>query len=162
MFHEWTPTLREANYLAGLDAILKRIEYACGLAYGTLSDPQTVDKTATEVATSRQRTFATITDTQKAVQAALNQLLYAMDVWSTLYNLAPAGTYSAVYQFDDSIIVDKDAQFQQDLRLLGQRVMSKVEFRMRNFGEDEATAKKKVAEAQAEAAAEQPTDFFRD
>lgn len=156
LFHEWSPEFREASIISGLDAILKKIEYNCGLAYGTLSDPQSVDKTATEIKTSKQRTYATITDTQKALQDALEQLIWAMDVWVTLGNLAPRSSYATTYHFDDSVIVDSDLQFQQDLRLVGSGIMSKVEFRMRNFGEDEATAKKKIAEVLAE----QPTDII--
>jgi len=156
MFHEWTPTLREENILRGLDAILKRIEYTCGLAYGTLSDPQTIDKTATEIKTSKQRTYATITDTQKAVQDALEQLLYAMDVWATLANLAPRGAYAIAFDFDDSVIVDKDLQFQQDIRLVQAGLMSKVEFRVRNMGEDEEVARARIAEA----AADQPVPLY--
>jgi len=158
LFHEWTPTLREQNILNGLDAILRKIEFACGLAYGTLSNPATVDKTATELKMSNQRSYATISDTQKALKNALDDLLYAMDIWATLDKLAPKGTYSAVYDFDDSIVIDKDLQFQQDMRLVNAGLMSKVEFRMRNFGEDEATAKKKIADVQAEQPKE--TDLF--
>jgi A118 family predicted phage portal protein len=150
LYHEWTPEFRDASIRSGLDAILKRIEYNCGLAYGTLSDPQTVDKTATEIKTSKQRTYATIVDTQKALEDALEELIYAMDVWATLGNLAPAGTYQTVYDFDDSVIVDKDMQFQQDLRLVNQGIMGKVEFRMRNFGESEEIARAKIAEILAE------------
>ena len=159
LFEEWTPTLRQAEYLAGLDAILKRIEFSCGLAYGVLSNPQTVDKTATEIKISRQRTYATISDTQKALKVALEDLLYAMDIWATLYRLAPSGAFSVAFQWDDSVIVDKDAQFQQDLRLVSQGLMSKTEFRMRNFGEDEKTARAKIAEVQAERP--QEADMFQ-
>lgn len=147
LFQEWTPDLREQNILNGLDAILRKIEFSCGLAYGTLSNPQTVDKTATELKIAQQRSYATITDAQKALELALNDLLYAMDIWATLSNLAPKAPYTVTYDFDDSIIVDKDAQFTQDLRLVTTNIMSKVEFRMRNFGEDEATAQAKIDEA---------------
>lgn len=158
LFQEWTPDLREVNILNGLDSILKRIEFNCGLAYGVLSNPQTVDKTATEIKISNQRSYSTIKDTQKALQKASDQLLYAMDVYATLYKLSPKGAYSAVYDFDDSVIVDKDAQFQQDLRLVTSGLMSKIEFRMRNFGEDEKTATEKIAAANAD----QPKDFFNE
>lgn len=157
LYHEWTPEFRDASIRSGLDAILKRIEFNCGLAYGTLSDPQSVDKTATEIKVSNQRSYATITDTQKALEDALEELLYAMDVWATLGRLAPAGSYTTVYDFDDSVIVDKDTQFQQDLRLVGQGIMGKVEFRMRNFGETEEIARARIAEIQAE---QQPVDLF--
>jgi hypothetical protein len=41
-------------------------------------------------------------------------------------------------------------QFQQDLRLVGQGLMSKVEFRMRNFGESEELARAALQEVAAE------------
>jgi A118 family predicted phage portal protein len=153
MFHEWSPQFREASIISGLDAILKKIEFLCGLAYGTISDPNVIANTATEIKMQKQRSFATITDTQKALEEALEQLLYAMDVWATLANLAPSGTYQAVYTFDDSIVADHDTQFAQDTQALGLSVMSKVEFRMRNYGETEAIAKQKIADVQAESAA---------
>jgi len=149
-FHVFSPEFREASILSGLDAILKKIEYNCGLAYGTISDPQVESKTATEIKISKQRTYATVKGMQNALTNALNQLLYAMDVWASLNKLAAPGKYTAVYDYDDSVIVDKDAQFTQDLRVVGQGIMSKVEFRVRNYGEDEETAKKKIAEAQGE------------
>ena len=155
-FDDWTPEFREASILSGLDAILKKVEFNCGLAQGTISAPSTVALTATEIKASKQRTYATIVDTQKALQDALDDLTYAMDVWTTIGNLAPRGDYSAVYYFDDSIVADHDTAFSQDMQVLD-RVMSKVEFRMRNYGEDEATARKMVAMVTAE---QQPVDFF--
>ena len=149
-YHEFTPEFREASILSGLDAVLKKVEYNCGLAYGTISDPQVESKTATEIKISKQRTYATIKGMQASLSTALDQLLYAMDVWSTVYKLVESGKYAAVYDFDDSVVVDKDLQFQQDIRLVQQGLMGKVEFRMRNFGEDEETAKKMIASAQAE------------
>jgi A118 family predicted phage portal protein len=144
-FQEWSPTLRELNILNGLDAILRKIEFTCGLAYGMLSNPATVDKTATELKISQQRSYSTITDCQKNLEEALEQLLWAMDTWATIDNLAPAGTYEAVYEWDDSVIVDKDLQFQQDMRLVTAGLMSKIEFRVRNFGESEELATKMLA-----------------
>jgi A118 family predicted phage portal protein len=91
LYHEWSPDFREAQIKAGLNDIKREIEFKCGLAYGTLSDPETVDKTATELKISRQRSYSTVVDTQKALKDALDQLLWAMDIYTTLYNLAPAG-----------------------------------------------------------------------
>ena len=82
-----------------------------------------------------------------------------MDVWTTLYKLAPAGKYTPVYEFDDSIVVDKDQMFQQDMRLVQNGLMGKVEFRMRNFGEDEETAKKMIALVKSEEP--QEADLFK-
>ena len=158
LFEEWSPDLREQNLLAGLEAILRKVEFTCGLAYGTLSNPQVIDKTATELKISQQRSFVTISDTQKSLEAALEQLLWAMDTWATLAKLAPKGTYSTVYDWDDSIVVDKEVMFTQDLRLVTSSIMSKLEFRMRNMGEDEETAKKQLALVAADM--QQQADVF--
>jgi A118 family predicted phage portal protein len=143
-FHEFTPEFRNAAIQSGLDAILKKIEYTCGLAYGTISDPQTVDKTATEIVSSKQRTFSTIKDMRKAVTACLTQLLYAMDVWATLNKLEAPGKFTTVCKYDDSVITDQEAQKNQDMREVNARLLSRVEYRMRNHGEDEETAIKKI------------------
>jgi A118 family predicted phage portal protein len=150
LFSEWSPEFREASIESGLDTILKKIEYNCGLAYGTISDPMSVEKTATELKMAKQRSYATVTDTQKALQDALEQLIWAMDIWCSLNKLAPLGTYTTVFDFDDSVVTDKDLQFQQDARLVTMGLMSKWEFRMRNFKEDEATAKQKILDVQVE------------
>ena len=158
-FEEWTPTLRQSEIIEGLDAMLKKIEFACGLEYGSLSDPMVQAKTATEIKASKQRTYATITDTQKALQAALEQLLWAMDVWATLERLAPRGPFEAAYTFDDSVVTDHDIQFAQDLQLVSAGIMPKWEFRVRNFGETEEIAKTKIAAIQDEQGTE--TSFFQ-
>lgn len=102
----WSPAIRDTSLFNGYDNILRRIEFNCALAYGTLSDPQTIDRTATEILASKQRSFATVRDVQKAIETAINDLLYAMDVWCDLAGLAPAGSYEAAYDWDDSIIND--------------------------------------------------------
>ncbi len=149
-FKEWAPTLREQSLLNGLETILRKIEFACGLAYGTLSDVQHVDKTATEIKISKQRSASTVIDTQKSLEKALLQLLYAMDVWASIGKLAPNGAYDVSFDWDDSIVVDQESQQAHDSRLVGQGIMSKVEFRMRNFGESEDQAKKMLGMVEEE------------
>jgi len=108
----FAPQLRDESYRRGLDLILKRIEFQCGLAYGTLSDPQSTEKTATEVTASKQRSYSTVRDIQLALQTALDDLVYAMDALTTLYQLAPAGAYKTTYNWDDSIVNEPSARKQ--------------------------------------------------
>ncbi|WP_099205865.1 phage portal protein [Scatolibacter rhodanostii] len=106
-FYEvFSPTLRDESLSRGLDRILKLIEFQCGLAYGTISDPQTVDKTATEVISSKQRSYVTVKDIQKALETAIDDLAYAVDKLAEIYQLAPAGNYKIAYDWDDSIVND--------------------------------------------------------
>jgi A118 family predicted phage portal protein len=149
-FEDWTPEFREAAIKSGLNDIKREIEFLCGLAYGTISDPEAVSLTATEIISSKQRSQATVVDTQKSLRIALEQLVYAMDVWATLGSLAPAGTYTTSYQFDDSIVTDYDAQFTQDQQTVTMGNMPGYVFLMRNYSLSEEDAKKWVTEAQAE------------
>jgi A118 family predicted phage portal protein len=158
LFDEWSPDFRQEMISSGLNDILKRIEVLCGLANGTLSDPETVDKTATEILSSKQRSAATVVDTQKALKNALDDLLYAMSAWCDIEGLAPRGAYTASYDFDDSLVTDRDKQFTQDNQTVGMTSMPKYVFLMRNYKLKEETAKQWIAEAQSE----QPeTDLFQ-
>lgn len=48
-FEQFEPSFRDEPLYRGLQNILKQIEFQVGLSYGTLSDPQSVEKTATEI-----------------------------------------------------------------------------------------------------------------
>ncbi len=159
LFHEWSPEFREAAIKAGLNDVLRHIEFVCGLAYGSISDPEVVAKTATELKINKQRTYSTVTDTQKALQGALDQLLWVMDTYATLYKLAPKGALTVNYDFDDSVITDKELQMTQDRQTVGMDAMPKYVFLMRNYGLDEKTAKQWEQEAKPEPI---ETTFFGD
>lgn len=142
-FEEWSPKLRREEYEKAIDFVLKKIEFNTGLAYGILSNPQVVEKTAEEIKGSKQRFYTTITDVQKALEEALEELFYAMDIWVTLSDLPiAAGKVTVTYYFDDSVLVNKEKQREQDRADVGSRLMSPIEYRMRTHGEDEAKAKK--------------------
>lgn len=113
----FAPAIRDENLINGFNAILRRIEFNVGLAYGTLSDPNTVDKTAEEIKASKQRSYSTVSDIQKSLQTALEQLVYAMDVMAQLSGLSGRKKYEMSFDWDDSIVIDKEqelASMQQD------------------------------------------------
>ena len=145
-FREWSPTIREQSILHGLDRIYRQIEFSCGLAYGTLSDVQNSEKTAEEIRVSNQRSYTTVSDNQKALKNALCDAVYAMDVWCTLYNLAPVGSYSISFDFDDSIAADRKTEFEEKRTMVENGIMMPWEFRMWYFGEDEETSRRVIAE----------------
>ena len=113
----FAPTIRDESLINGFNAILRRIEFNVGLAYGTLSDPNTVDKTAEEIKASKQRSYSTVSDIQKSLQTALEQLVYAMDVMAQLSGLSGRKKYEMSFGWDDSIVIDKEQELssmQQD------------------------------------------------
>lgn len=118
-FYEvFSPDFRDESLFNGLNNILRNIEFKCGLAYGTLSDVQDVEKTAEEVKSSKQRSFSTVSDIQSSIEDSLVQLLYAMDALCTLYNLAPAGNSELMCSFGDGVLEDIDKEFARRLNLV--------------------------------------------
>ena len=138
------PELRNDAVYKGFQDVIRRIEFNVGLSYGDISDPQTVEKTATEIRSGKQRKYVLISSIQTALEHTFDALIYAMDVYATLYGLAADGEYEVTYDWGDSILDDqetKDNEFSRDLQLLSAGIMNDWEFRMKWMNEDEATAK---------------------
>ena len=135
LFEDWTPEIRDEAIINGLDRILKRIEFNCGLAYGTLSDPNSVDKTAEEIRSSKQRSFATVTEIQSALKKALLGWISAADALLDIYDMADSGEYQVDFAFDDSIVADRKTEFDERMQLLNAGVISAEEMRSWYLGE---------------------------
>lgn len=138
------PELRNDAVYKGFQDVLRRIEFNVGLSYGDISDPQTVEKTATEIRNGKQRKYVLISSIQTALEHTFDALIYAMDVYATLYGLAADGEYEVTYDWGDSILDDQETkgnEFARDLQLLNAGIMNDWEFRAKYFNEDEATAK---------------------
>jgi A118 family predicted phage portal protein len=109
-FYEvFSPEIREGPLSDMLNGQLRRIEFTCGLAYGTLSDMRTVEKTATEIKVSKQRSLQTTKAIQVALASAMLDLAAACLFWSDVYGLG-AGPYEMVFDFDDSVLDDSAAE----------------------------------------------------
>ena len=113
----FSPAIRDSSIYNGFNRILQRIEFSCGLAYGTLSDPQTVEKTAEEIRTSKQRSFAQTVRIQQSLQNALEHLLYAMEVYAVLYELPHENNPKLTCSWGDSVLEDTEKTFQRRLQL---------------------------------------------
>ncbi len=150
LFEEWTPTLREGNLIKGLNEILRKIEFNTGLAYGTLSDTQDVDKTAEEIKSSKQRSYSTVSDIQSALKNALLELVEVLQIFADLYELCPDGECSVSFDFDDSIIADRKTEFEEKMRLVSLGILQPWELRSWYMGEDEKTAKANVMGSEPE------------
>lgn len=139
LFADWSPNLRDVSHLNALNEILQRVEDACALSRGTLSQaPESASRgarTATELKIMRQRTYALVRDTQKAVELALRDLLTAMDTWATLAGLCPPGEWDVTFAFDDSVVTDRSEEFAERQRLVELGAMKPWEMRMWYLGE---------------------------
>lgn len=142
LFEDFTPDIRQADYIAGLNAYKREIEFQCGLSYGDISDPQTVDKTATEVIASKQRKYDSVKAIQRNLKTCIEELAYALAFW----NASTLSGYEVAVSFKDSILADEEAERKQDIQDISLGIMSRAEYRMKWYGEDEETAKKNLPE----------------
>lgn len=143
-FETFSPELRGDALYQGFQRILQRIEFETGLAFGDISDPQSVEKTATEIRSSKHRKYVTVSAIQTALQEALDGLVYAMNAWCDLYALAPAGEVTATFSWGDSVLDDPDSRRQDmavDMQMVSAGLMNDFEYRMKWFSESEEEAR---------------------
>lgn len=140
-YNVFSPEIRDTSLFNGLNKLLQRVEFNCGLAYGTLSDIQVVEKTAEEIKASKQRSYSTIVDIQKQLRIALEHLLYSMDYLASLYNLAPIGEYEVSFDFDDSIIIDNKSEQAIMMQEVAAGLIKPEIYLMRRYGLKEEQAR---------------------
>ncbi|MEG1158092.1 MAG: phage portal protein, partial [Christensenellaceae bacterium] len=136
------PDIRDVSLFHGLDQMLKRIEYNVGLSFGTLSDPVNVDKTATEVVSSKQRMYTTVKDIQKSLQDFLEDLIYAIAARRSLADLPVNMDYELSFNWDDSLIVDKQAEQMIRMQEVNAGILDPVQYLMWRYGVEEEEARK--------------------
>jgi A118 family predicted phage portal protein len=159
-YQPFAPSLRDTNYIQGLNTILMRIEDVCGISRGTLSDSADVARTATELKILKQRSYQTNADIQQAIEEAVRDVIYIMNVYATLYEITPEGEYEVNFEWDDSIIVDIDEEINKRLTLMQNGLTSKLENRMWYFGETEQQAREALARVDEENQQAQESDMM--
>ena len=141
------------------------------MSRGTISDVSSEARTATEIKILRQRSFSANREVQNALQICLEDVVYAMDVYCTMYNIvddikytekdgkriadtSEMGKYDVSFEWDDSILIDQESELATRLTLYEKNLESRVALRMWYFGETEAQAQdalNKIAEEKREA-----------
>ena len=145
-FKEWSPQIRDQSLFNGLNRLLQRIEFACGLAYGTLSDMQMVAKTATEIKASKQRTYSTVSDIQKSLEHALIDLVDAVNVWARLYGLGSSEEYEVSFEWDDSLAMDMETEYNLMLREVSAGILKPEYYLKRRYGVTDEQLKEMMPE----------------
>lgn len=119
----FTPAIRDVSLINGLQTYLREIEFQCNLAYGTLSDPSNVDKTAEEVKASKQRSFSFVVDVQTAFENAHRELIEAMHTLAILYIGIGDGNVEVKFDFDDSIAVNRSEAFSELMQMASAKMI---------------------------------------
>jgi Phage portal protein, SPP1 Gp6-like. len=140
-YNVFSPELRDASLINGLNTILTKIEDVCGLSRGSVSNVVTQQaKTATELKIIKQRSYQTNARIQKAIQKALKDTIYVMNAYCDLYDITKSGEYEVSFEWDDSIITDSEIELNKRILLIQNGIDSKLETRMWIHGETKAQA----------------------
>lgn len=142
LLKEYSPEMRDEAFKRGLEERKREIEFVVGLAYGDLSDVQTVEKTAAEVKASKARKYNRVTAIQGNLKTCLENFAAGLAFYNGLYTSG----YEFNCKFNDSILTDEETERQQDRQDVSMGVMSHLEYRMKWYNEDESTAKKNLPE----------------
>ena len=149
-YEVFSPVLRDQSLINGLNCILMRIEDVSGLSRGTLSDVISEAKTATELKMLKVRSYETNAHIQKAIERALKDAIYVMNVYCDLYDMTPEGEYEVSFEWDDSILSDSDTELTKRIILINNGIAGKLETRMWYFGETERQAREALMRIQQE------------
>ena len=159
-YKAWSPSLRDANYIQGLNIYTNKIEDMLGLARGTISQVESEARTATEIKLLKQRTYITISAIQDSLESCIMDVVYAMNIFTELYNLAPKGDYDTNIEWKDSILTDTDTELEQKLNLQNAGILSKAEVRSWYTGESLDAAQLEIDKMQKQAQANMLNDLF--
>lgn len=106
--------------------------------------------TATAVISSNSSLFRRKKKLEVGYESSIFDLVKALCYASTAFGQYNINTEDMVIQFDDSVIEDKEAESNRAMREVSAGLLSKVEYRMKVFGESEEIAKQKIKEIEEE------------
>ena len=146
-YQEINPDLNTETRIKGINNLLSQIGYKSGYSNGHFVFSETTGfQTATGVEAAQQRTIQTTKDVRDKLENCITDLVYALNVFADLYNLAPAGSYEIALDFGD-ITYNRE---EDRARWWGYVVAGKVpawKFFVKFEGMTEDEAKEMVAEA---------------
>ena len=103
-YHEVNPALQTADRLSGIDHFLNLVGVKCGYSTGQfVLNGRSGVVTATQVESDDRETIQYIKQIRDSLQSATDGLIYALDKWADIYNLAPVGVYEVNYDFGDIV-----------------------------------------------------------
>jgi A118 family predicted phage portal protein len=142
LFDTFSPDFRDQSLMNGLEEYERKIEFLVGLAYGDISKPAVVEKTATEIIAAKKRKYNTVTAIQNNLKECLSDLVDAL----AFYNSLATTGYEYVCDFKDSILVDEETERAQDKADIAIGAMTLLEYRMKWYHETAEEAAKMINE----------------
>lgn len=146
---EKSDELRFDAYVKGINTELAYLSSKCGMGDNYYKFDGSSVATATQVISENSTLFRNIKKHELLLGQVLKQMtksiIYASNAFTKI-KFNDVKDSDITIQFDDSIIEDKETEMTRDRTNVIAGLMTKAEYRMRWFGEDEATAEKVIRE----------------
>lgn len=145
MIQEFAPALRTGAQAEAFRIALQMLGDLCGFGanYFDLDDSRGYVRTATEVASDNSQLMRTIAKHEHALEVSIAGISHALLHCARSFGAGLPDEGSVHVTFDDSIATDVAAEKQLSMAEVGV-TMHPYEYRMRYYGEDEATARKRA------------------
>lgn len=144
-----SPQLRTDKLNVGLQDQLNLLSSKCGFGEIYYRFNGNSVATATQVISENSTMFSTIRKHEIVLRKALVELCRViLRLGNTAMNAGLNENVAITVNFDDSIITDTESERAQDRQDVSMGAMSLVEYRMKWYGEDEATARKMLPKLQ--------------
>ena len=151
LWEVFDPAIRESSYYTRLQELYARLEKQIGTSKGILTEVETAQATATAIKKALYDTFTIVDDARVSFEHAMEDLVYAFDVYANYYNITPQGEYEINYEWGYDLLQDAQQDFSQMLQGINQGVISKLELRQwLKPNEDIEESKKALEEIEAQ------------
>lgn len=151
LWEVFDPAIRESSYYTRLQELYARLEKQIGTSKGILTEVETAQATATAIKKALYDTFTIVDDARISFEHAMEDLVYAFDVYANYYNITPQGEYEINYEWGYDLLQDAQQDFSQMLQGINQGVISKLELRQwLKPNEDIEESKKALEEIEAQ------------
>lgn len=141
-----SPALRTDSQIKAFNEILRRIEIACNIGKGTLSTLETQPQTATQYTGGKKALYSAVDTIESELEAKFKDVahIFAHLLGAMGYETPRTISDKVTITFNDFTRKDPAEVKAQALREVSAGIMSKEEYRVLFYGEDETTAAEKV------------------
>lgn len=153
----YAPEIRQSAMEQRYQSLCRRVEKACGLSQGILTERQTMNyANRDEVRAAQYDTFSVVKSVRDTWERVFDDLVYAIDVLAERFGLTPAGARGQVvlaFDWDHSLIESTAETFSQMSELQSRNLIGGAELRQWVMGgtlEDSKAALAEIAEETAQ------------
>lgn len=144
----YAPQIRYEAMEARYNSLCRRVEKACGLSQGVLTERQQISyANRDEIRASMYDTFCVVRAVRGAWERAMQDVAYAVDVLAECFGLTPAGgtgRWQLRFDWDYGLIESTEQTFEQNMQLMANGLMSGPEVRQWALGGTLRQAKQAV------------------